>query len=431
MKALFLSILALLPAAASAQRDTLGVLERSSVFSAEDERAVAGFHTESPAMMLYRSEQSLSQISLRIDLRREQEALLQPLGDGAFDGGFYAESYRRLSERSATWADARYVRGNRRNVCWNSTADYLLLYPCITADSAGGNLSTEEYAFGGGYVHRVGRFDLAIRGDYRAGQEYRQVDPRPHNVVSDFTIKLGVGMQFPQYVLGLDLQGRLYKQDQDIDFFYPPGASSSELYMTGLGSYYTRYSLNSESFNIGYDGKGCLLAAQLMPRHAKGWYARAAFESLTTERLNKSNNTVPITRLKTRQATLSAAYRAVLRSGTRQRRMAPSAVARESDGRNRLLRLARRGGFAQQRAEQHFGIPDLHGGAAERPGRRPRGVPAGRTPPEPESGLLRRGGVDAPVLQRRIVRTRSDGDVRHPVLNDRTNICQTNNKNQL
>ena len=93
MKALFLSILALLPAAASAQRDTLGVLERSSVFSAEDERAVAGFHTESPAMMLYRSEQSLSQISLRIDLRREQEALLQPLGDGAFDGGFYAESY--------------------------------------------------------------------------------------------------------------------------------------------------------------------------------------------------------------------------------------------------------------------------------------------------------------------------------------------------
>lgn len=140
-------------------------------------------------------------------------------------------------------------------------------------------------------------------------QEYRQVDPRPHNVVSDFTIKLGVGMQFPQYVLGLDLQGRLYKQDQDIDFFYPPGASSSELYMTGLGSYYTRYSLNSESFNIGYDGKGCLLAAQLMPRHAKGWYARAAFESLTTERLNKSNNTVPITRLKTRQATLSAAYR--------------------------------------------------------------------------------------------------------------------------
>ena len=230
MKALFLSILALLPAAASAQRDTLGVLERSSVFSAEDERAVAGFHTESPAMMLYRSEQSLSQISLRIDLRREQEALLQPLGDWEpSTGDFMPKATGGSASGRQRGQHARYVRGNRRNVCWSSTADYLLLYPCITADSAGGNLSTEEYAFGGGYVHRVGRFDLAIRGDYRAGQEYRQVDPRPHNVVSDFTIKLGVGMQFPQYVLGLDLQGRLYKQDQDIDFFYPPGASSSEL----------------------------------------------------------------------------------------------------------------------------------------------------------------------------------------------------------
>ena len=55
-------------------------------------------------------------------------------------------------------------------------------------------------------VHRVDASTLRS-GDYRAGQEYRQVDPRPHNVVSDFTIKLGVGMQFPQYVLGLDRGG--------------------------------------------------------------------------------------------------------------------------------------------------------------------------------------------------------------------------------
>ena len=276
--------------------------------------------------------------------------------------------------------------------------------------------------------------------------------------------------------------------------------------MTGLGSYYTRYSLNSESFNIGYDGKGCLLAAQLMPRHAKGWYARAAFESLTTERLNKSNNTVPITRLKTRQATLSAAYRSgrwslrarggyelrrsiemiadrtghsvivdeqamyknriwhadaeatvEWRRGTVNYMLSPRAEWRQSTATYaypaRRMRLAQFCGAVrgsaewlrpQWRVKATAGIgcyvsPDeevslsnvLNNISAERPGRRPRGVPAGRTPPEPESGLLRRGGVDAPVLQRRIVRTRSDGDVRHPVLNDRTNICQTNNKNQL
>ena len=45
-------------------------------------------------------------------------------------------------------------------------------------------------------------------------------------------------------------------------------------------------------------------------------------------------------------------------------------------------------------------------------GHKTRAVRALEISAEPESGLLRRGGVDAPVLQRRIVRTRSDGDVR-------------------
>ena len=111
------------------------------------------------------------------------------------------------------------MRGNRRNVRWNSTADYLLLYPYIVADSVGGDLTTEEYAFGGGYARRIGRFDIALRGDYRAAQEYRQVDPRPHNVVSDFTVRLGAGMELGRSVLILDLRGRLYKQNSRISFF--------------------------------------------------------------------------------------------------------------------------------------------------------------------------------------------------------------------
>ena len=39
------------------------VLDSKSLEMCIRDRAVAGFHTESPAMMLYRSEQSLSQIS--------------------------------------------------------------------------------------------------------------------------------------------------------------------------------------------------------------------------------------------------------------------------------------------------------------------------------------------------------------------------------
>lgn len=153
---------------------------RSSAFDAESRQAVAEFHTASSAAMLYHNEQSLSQLSLRIDLRREWEALLQPLGDGRSTGDFTHESYRRLSQRSAAWADARYVRGSRRNVCWNSTAGYLLSTPASRQFRRRKPLDRGGYAFGGGYVRQVGHFDLAIRAiTGRAG--YRQVDPQPHN----------------------------------------------------------------------------------------------------------------------------------------------------------------------------------------------------------------------------------------------------------
>ena len=151
MKAALLTILFLLPLPAAARtdsteyrRDTAGISERASLAEAEAEHATARFYEASPAAALRRPNRSLSQLAVRMNLRREEEARLQPLGDGALDGGFYAESFRRLDDRSVVWADARYVRGNRRNVRWNSTADYLLLYPYVVADSVGGDLTTEE-----------------------------------------------------------------------------------------------------------------------------------------------------------------------------------------------------------------------------------------------------------------------------------------------
>ena len=244
-----------------------------------------------------------------MNLRREEEARLQPLGDGALDGGFYAESFRRLDDRSVVWADARYVRGNRRNVRWNSTADYLLLYPYVVADSVGGDLTTEEYAFGGGYARRIGRFDIALRGDYRAAQEYRQVDPRPHNVVSDFTFRLGAGMELGRSVLILDLRGRLYKQNSRISFFNETN-TVRELFMAGLGSILQRYSGKSGSTLTAYTGRGYAVAAQLMPHRPEGWYARAEYSRFTTDRNYRPNNSIPVSTLRTQRGEAHVAYRA-------------------------------------------------------------------------------------------------------------------------
>ena len=316
MKAALLTILFLLPLPAAARtdstafrRDPAGISERASLAEAEAEHATARFYEASPAAALRRPNRSLSQLAVRMNLRREEEARLQPLGDGALEGGFYAESFRRLDDRSVVWADARYVRGNRRNVRWNSTADYLLLYPYIVADSVGGDLTTEEYAFGGGYARRIGRFDIALRGDYRAAQEYRQVDPRPHNVVSDFTVRLGAGMELGRSVLILDLRGRLYKQNSRISFFNETN-TVRELFMAGLGSILQRYSGKSGSTLTAYTGRGYAVAAQLMPHRPEGWYARAEYSRFTTDRNYRPNNSIPVSTLRTQRGEAHVAYRA-------------------------------------------------------------------------------------------------------------------------
>lgn len=309
MRYRLLTCLLCLPAALFGQLDTTSVLARASRFDGSVARSTDVFYVASPAAMLYRCDQPLSQLAVRLDLRREDEALLQPLGDGVLEGSFRADSHLPLDPRTVLWADVRYVRGRSSRVRWNSTADYLLLYPHVVADSLGGDLSTEEYAFGGGWAHRFGRLDLGIRADYRARQEFRQVDPRPHNVVSDFSLSLGAGMELPQYVLAVDLAGRLYKQNQDIDFYDPRGANTAEKFMTGLGSYYARYSGKSQQLRVAYEGKGYDAGVQLVPRKGQGFYARAGYGNFRSDRLYLPNNSIPVSRLLVRLADAAAAYR--------------------------------------------------------------------------------------------------------------------------
>lgn len=305
----FLLLLLLLPAALRAQRDSLGALERAEHVAAVEVFLSERFYGHSPVGELYRPTLSLSRLEVRMQLRREEEARLEPLGDGALEGSLRAESYRRLDPQSVVWADAHYVRGRRDNVRWNSTADYLLLYPYITADSIGGDLSTEEYAFGGGYARRLGRFAVALRGDYRAGQEYRQVDPRPHNVVSDFTLRFGGGIEWQRHTLLADFAWRLYKQNQRISFQNETNIVR-ELFMTGLGSYLPRYSGKSSSTTVAYEGRGYGAALQFMPRTGTGWYARAAWERFTADRNYRPNNSIPVSSLTTQELKADVVYRA-------------------------------------------------------------------------------------------------------------------------
>lgn len=232
MKPLRLLLLCLLPlplwseAQTAAVRDSLGILRRAEFHNAPLATLDASAYESSPAAMLYRYPVSYSTLRLQGDLRSESRPILQPEGDGALVGTFRADSYLRLDERSVVTAGASYERGRTDNVRWNSTADYRLLRPFVLADSVGGDLSTEEYAFRGAYVRRDGRINYGIGINYRARHEFRQIDPRPHNIVNDLTGTIGAGFSTDRSLIALTARGRIYKQSQEVGFFDERGANT-------------------------------------------------------------------------------------------------------------------------------------------------------------------------------------------------------------
>lgn len=309
MKYYLFLIIILAPFTAMAQGDSLNILARSAYFDGAVESSVKSFYTEAPSTMLYRSLHSLSMLNLGFDVREQGRLKLQQLGDDSFSGRVEVDSYLSMGAKSALWAKAHYKRGVTNNINWNSTSDYLLLYPHIVADSVGGDLLNEEYSFSGGYVRRIGRVNFAIEGDYRAGQEYRQIDPRPQNIISDFKLNLSAGVEVMHHLVGVDVSARLYKQDQSIKFYNPAGANTALLLMTGLGSYYARYSGLEESL-IAYLGSGYSAALHIVPTKDKGWYGRLSYNNFNSERIYRPNNSIPVSNLITQQFAASTAYRA-------------------------------------------------------------------------------------------------------------------------
>lgn len=187
-----------------------------------------------PATRYYQHCTSLTRISLNGVYGKEDEAALLQAGDGYLKGAADVSSWIKLSDRTRLWGNARYTTGKETGIVWNETADFELLYPYVMADSIGGDLSLQEYAFTGGYSGRAGKFTWGIEGSYRAALEYRNRDPRPKNIVSDLDFAGGGSVRLDKYVVGISVMAQIYSQDNTLDFYAPLG--SAYIYtMTGLG----------------------------------------------------------------------------------------------------------------------------------------------------------------------------------------------------
>ena len=165
MKPLRLLLLCLLPlplwseAQTAAVRDSLGILRRAEFHNAPlRDAGCFGLRKFSRSDAL-----PLSGLVLHAEIagRPAQRAgrSCNPRATAHSSGRSAPTPYLRLDERSVVTAGASYERGRTDNVRWNSTADYRLLRPFVLADSVGGDLSTEEYAFRGAYVRRDGRIN--------------------------------------------------------------------------------------------------------------------------------------------------------------------------------------------------------------------------------------------------------------------------------
>lgn len=305
---ILLALCAISPAVAQ-RRDTLSSIERTALADDAVTEVVSLAYDASVAASALRRRVSLSSLALRYDMRREQEAMLQQEGDGVSLGSVEAKSYKHLNSRSTVEANASYRFGVKNNVCWNSSSDYRLLAPYITADSIGGNLDTEQYKFGGSYAYRGERFTYGVGAEYRALHEWREVDPRPRNITSDLQAQIAGGYNFERYMLGLSASVRIYNQDHNVTYYNVKGANTSQLPMTGLGTYYDRFAgAVSDYLSYEFKGAGYSAALQLVPREADGWRAMAGYTSLRIKRDMPQYSNITLTTLRTETFSAMVGY---------------------------------------------------------------------------------------------------------------------------
>ena len=171
-----------------------------------------------------------------------------------------------LNPSARFFGTASYHNGKREHIRWNENTDFNVIFPYVIGDSIGGFMKEEEYRFSGGYVRAFNQWRIGTEMTYRAMLAYRDKDPRPHNIVSDFDISLSISKQIGQiYNLATSWHLRKYNQASNISFLSDKG-SSSVYQMLGLGMDYVRFA--GSQLSAKYEGVGISGSLDLLPYNA-------------------------------------------------------------------------------------------------------------------------------------------------------------------
>lgn len=259
--------------------------------------------------LLFLPEGNRSSAEAGLRLRQEDDALYPAEGKGLIQGEFRARARHRLDSLRRVEGNVSYERGVKRAVCWNASSDWGLLAPYVTVDTAGGDLQKEQYRFYARYAARTGRFFYGMAAAYRALQEYRNVDPRPRNIVADLQVHADGGLLTPGYALSLEAGYRRYNQQNDIEFRDPLGNNTTVIHDLGFGRWSERFSGARSSVSVRFKGHGLSALARWEPRNGQGWTAASQYGILLIDRHLPEQNETPVSRLVRQEARLSGGWK--------------------------------------------------------------------------------------------------------------------------
>ena len=251
----------------------------------------------SAGAFMYSRNPSHSYVRAVFDYRKEESPMFWEEGKGRIGGRLESASLLRMKNGSALKGGVAYSKGMKKQVRWNSTSDFMLLYPYVLADSLGGDLQYETYSFHGNYARSSGKLHTAVSGSYRASHEYRKVDPRPRNIVSDFSGTLTLGYLTDRQLFSLNASYRIYNQSQHVKFYNEHGANAIEWHLTGLGNHLPRFAGTSSFVETGYRGQGGRVAAVMQSRPFDGFNAGLSYGLFQVTRHLVAQNEAPITKL--------------------------------------------------------------------------------------------------------------------------------------
>lgn len=237
---------------------------------------------------------SFSEIGLGFSYDHQSEPFVVEEGDGHTLTEIGVNTYLRLSKHSAVWGEAAYMNGTDKHKNWISTTDYRILQPYVLADSLGGDTKRERYYFSGAYASQVSDWLLGAEMTFRAEHEYRDQDPRMRGVVSDLNLRLGIGRNIAGNRVGVSLEGNVYKQTNDVDFYNEEGVIP-EYQLTGLATVYTRFSGDKRTLYFNGGGMGLRLSSHPVGR--RGLYADLCLSEHRYHRVLAEYNSMPLTDL--------------------------------------------------------------------------------------------------------------------------------------